>query len=255
MRRLVPLGQFLFRFRGWIFPAIVVLALVFSRPRHFLGDSALDAWMDALGVFVALSGLAVRAVTIGYEYIVRGGRNRMVYADDLVQGGVYALTRNPMYVGNGLLIVGCALIINAPAFYLIALPLTLLAYAAIIAAEEAYLRAKFGAQFDAYCARVNRIIPRVAGFSKAIEGMTFNWQRLLVKEYNTLFWAAVQIAVLCYLDDYLIVGDAALPALQLTLLFLVPWVALYLIVWGLKKSGRLHVAAAPTRPGEANRTS
>ena len=110
----------------------------------------------ALGVFVALSGLAVRAVTIGYEYIVRGGRNRMVYADDLVQGGVYALTRNPMYLGNGLLIVGCALIINAPAFYLIALPLTLLAYAAIIAAEEAYLRTKFGAQFDAYCARVNR---------------------------------------------------------------------------------------------------
>ena len=210
--------------------------------------------MDALGVFVALSGLAVRAVTIGYEYIVRGGRNRMVYADDLVQGGVYALTRNPMYVGNGLLIVGCALIINAPAFYLIALPLTLLAYAAIIAAEEAYLRAKFGAQFDAYCARVNRVVPRVAGFSKAIEGMTFNWQRLLVRIQH-LFWAAVQIAVLCYLDDYLILGDAALPALQLMLLFLVPWVALYLIVWGLKKSGRLHVAAVPTRPSEANRTS
>jgi protein-S-isoprenylcysteine O-methyltransferase Ste14 len=187
MRRLVPLGQFLFRFRGWIFPVVVLVALVFSRPRHLLGDSALDAWMDALGVVVAVSGLAVRAVTIGYEYIVRGGRNKQVYADDLVQGGVYALTRNPMYVGNGLLILGCALIMNAPAFYLIALPVTLLAYASIIAAEEAYLREKFGAKFDAYCARVNRILPRVWGFRQATAGMRFNWRRLLVKEYNTFF--------------------------------------------------------------------
>ena len=56
--------------------------------------------MDALGVFVSFLGLGVRAATIGFEYVVRGGRNRQVYADHLVQGGIYAHTRNPMYLGQ-----------------------------------------------------------------------------------------------------------------------------------------------------------
>jgi len=67
----------------------------------------------------------------------------------------------------------------------------LLAYASIIAAEEAYLRQKFGAQFDDYCRRVNRILPRLTGFREAIAGMRFNWRRLVTKEYNTFFWAIV----------------------------------------------------------------
>jgi protein-S-isoprenylcysteine O-methyltransferase Ste14 len=253
MQRLVPLGQVLFRFRGWIFPAILVLALVASRPRHLLGEPAIDAWMDALGVCVALAGLFVRGVTIGYEYIVRGGRNRRVYADDLVQGGIYALTRNPMYVGNALLILGCALIINAPGFYLVALPLTALAYASIVAAEEAYLRKKFGAQFDAYSSRVNRFLPRLAGFRNAIQGMTFNWRRLVVKEYNTFFWGIVQVVVLCSLDDYLIAGGVPIP--PYTLAFLGAWIVLYLVVWRLKKSGRLHAAPVQTPADEPHRTS
>lgn len=239
MERLEPIGRFLFRFRSWIFPIAIAVALVLSRPRHLLGDASLDRWMDAAGSIVALLGLAVRAVTIGFEYIVRGGRNRQVYADDLVQGGIYALTRNPMYVGNGLLVIGCALILNAPAFYLIALPITFLAYGAIIAAEESYLRAKFGAAFDAYCARVNRIIPRLSGFRHAVAGMTFNWRRLLVKEYNTFFWAIVQISALCFLDDYLIDGDRA-PEFGYAPWVLICLTATYLVVWTLKKTGRLR---------------
>ena len=45
-------------------------------------------------------------LTIGYEYIVRGGRQGKVYAEDLVQGGVFAHSRNPLYLGNLLIIVG-----------------------------------------------------------------------------------------------------------------------------------------------------
>jgi hypothetical protein len=140
-----------------------------------------------------------------------------------------------MYVGNGLLVVGCAIILNAPAFYLLTVPLTFFAYASIIAAEEAYLRDKFGAEFDAYCARVNRIVPRLSGFSRAVEGMTFDWRGVLVKEYNTLFFGIMQIIALCFVDDFLIEGERALPALQDALLYLAPWVVLYVVVWALKK--------------------
>jgi protein-S-isoprenylcysteine O-methyltransferase Ste14 len=236
---MVKLGQFLFRFRGIAFTVIVLGVLWFSRPQYLLQNGSLDPWMDAVGVLVALLGLAVRAITVGYEYIVRGGRNRQVYADDLVQGGVYAHTRNPMYLGNGLMILGWALIVNAPEFYLIALPLTVLFYAAIIAAEEDYLRDKFGAEFEAYRARVNRILPRLSGLRASVADMRFNWRRVLVKEYNTIFLSVLLLSGLVIWDDYVIGGPTAVTVRNEVLLFVVPWLMLYLLVWRLKKTQRL----------------
>ena len=245
---MVHLGRFLFRFRGIVFTAIVLGALLVSTPRYVLGRADLDPWMDALGVLVALLGLAVRAVTIGYEYIVRGGRNRQVYADRLVQGGIYAHTRNPMYLGNGLILLGWALIVNAPEFYAVALPLTMLFYAAIIAAEEAYLRDKFGAEFDAYCARVSRILPSLFGLRGSLEDMQFNWRRVLVKDYNTIFLSVLLLAGLVLWDDFVILGATTLPALERVLTLVVPWVALYVVVWRLKKTRRLEADRPQYRP-------
>jgi protein-S-isoprenylcysteine O-methyltransferase Ste14 len=240
---MITLGRLFFRFRNTVFPLLIVFALLVCTPVRLLNDAGSDAWMDIAGVLVALLGLVVRGMTIGYEYIVRGGRNRRVYADTLVQGGVYAHTRNPMYLGNGLLVLGCALIINAPEFYLVALPLTVLAYGSIIAAEEAYLRDKFGGEFDAYCRRVNRIVPGLAGWRRSMAGMRFNWRRLIVKEYNTIFGAVAAVTALSVWDDYRIVGEQALPSPRLVLTLAIPWLAGYVVVWGLKKTRRLQAEA------------
>ena len=239
---MIRLGRFLFRYRGVVFTAIALGILAFSRPKYLLGRADLDHWMDVVGVFVALFGLAVRAATIGYEYIVRGGRNRQVYADNLVQGGIYAHTRNPMYLGNCLMFLGWALIVNAPEFYIVALPLAVLFYAAIIAAEEQFLREKFGAQFEAYCARVNRILPRFHGFRSSVADMRFNWRRVLAKDYSTIFLSVLLLAGLVRGDDLVIQGATALPPLTHVLVFLVPWMALYFVVWRLKKTRRLDAA-------------
>lgn len=247
---MIALGRLFFRFRNTIFPLLILFALLICTPLWLRSDTDSDAWMDATGALVVLLGLVVRGVTIGYEYIVRGGRNRRVYADTLVQGGVYAHTRNPMYLGNGLLVLGCALIINAPEFYLVALPVTALAYGSIIAAEEAYLRDKFGGEFDAYCRRVNRILPRLSGWRKSMEGMRFNWRRLIVKEYNTIFGAVAAVTALSVWDDYRIVGESALPSARQVLGFAIPWLSGYLVVWRLKKTRRLQ-ADAPQTPKRA----
>ncbi len=237
---LVALGRFLFRYRGVVFTALGLGVLALSTPRYLLNRPDLDPWMDALGVFVSFLGLAVRAATIGLEYVVRGGRKRQVYADHLVQGGIYAHTRNPMYLGNFLIIVGWALIVNAPEFYLVALPLSALFYAAIIAAEEAYLRDKFGNEFDSYCGRVNRILPRLSGLLGTVRAMHFNWRRVLVKDYNQFFMSILFLAGLVRWDDYVISGQAWLPSPGYVLMFLVPWAILYLGVFLLKKTRRLE---------------
>jgi len=237
---MIKLGRYFFRYRNVVGPSVLLVVLLFCTPRHVWGDPKLDAWMDLAGACIVGMGLAVRAITIGYEYIVRGGRNKEVFADRLVQGGVYAHTRNPMYLGNGLIALGCMLIINAPEFYLIALPLIVLVYAAIILAEEAYLRGKFGGQFDAYCARVPRILPKVSGFAESVRDMRFNWRRVLVKDYTTIFVSLLLVMFLSVFDDFHILGSSALPAVEAALMVLVPWAVLYLVVWGLKKTRRLE---------------
>jgi hypothetical protein len=69
---------------------------------------------------------------------------------------------------------------------------------AIVAAEEHFLRTKFGAVFDAYCARVPRWIPRLSGLTKTVSGMQFEWRRVIAKEYAATFdwFSAVAVVVL-----------------------------------------------------------
>jgi len=135
-------------------------------------------------------------LTIGYDYIRRGGKDYAVYAERLVQGGVFAHSRNPLYLGNILIVLGLALIASSTYVYLVGLPFFLLAYAAIIAAEEDYLRRKFGAEYEDYCRRVNRLWPDWTGFGKSVEDMEFSWRRVVKKEYNTTFvWLAMALGL------------------------------------------------------------
>ena len=113
-------------------------------------------------------------------------------------GGLYSHVRNPMYVGNFFLMLGLAIASNSWVFLLLGIPLASLMHVAIVAAEEDFLRSKFGAEFDAFCARSPRWIPKLAGLGATLRGMTFNWRRVLVKEYQKPFdWlAALALIVL-----------------------------------------------------------
>jgi hypothetical protein len=149
-----------------------------------------------IGFLVALTGQFLRGITIGLEYIIRGGRNRQVYAEELVQGGMFAHCRNPLYVGNFLILLGVGIAADSVLFLSVGIPFFIFAYAAIIAAEENYLRNKFGEKFDQYCARVNRLIPSFSGISQTLTGMRFNWRRLVNSEYGSTFsWLAAIILV------------------------------------------------------------
>jgi protein-S-isoprenylcysteine O-methyltransferase Ste14 len=234
---MASLGNFFFRYRNGLFPLVFVLALMAGRPRHAFGRPELDTLLDLAGALVALLGESLRVLTIGYEYIIRGGKDRRVYAAKLVQGGVFAHCRNPLYLGNLLIVAGLALIIHSHAFYLIFIPFMLLAYTAIVAAEEAYLRARFGTEYEQYCRRVNRWWPRWNGYRRSLRGMRFNWRRVLVKEYNTVLVLMAAIPCLELWSEYMIGGPAALPAPLYLIGAALLWLNIYLIVRTLKKSG------------------
>jgi protein-S-isoprenylcysteine O-methyltransferase Ste14 len=230
-------GQFFFRYRNAIGPVVFLVALLVGTPSYPLGRDDLNLALDVLGVCIALLGQALRIVTIGYEYIERGGRDRKVYASSLVQGGVFGHCRNPLYLGNIMLAVGIALVVHAAAFYLIVLPVVGYAYVSIVAAEEAFLQGKFGDVYRDYCRRVNRWIPQWRGWSQSIAGMRFNWRRVLVKEYNTTFGLVFALTLVKLWADYRVRGPAALPSSQALLFALACWLCAYVCVRALKKTG------------------
>ncbi len=180
--RLVEFGNACFKHRGVLLPIAVLLLLVPS-PRLSQDPAAIGV----LGLAVAVIGQVIRIATVGLAYIIRGGKDHRVYAEDLVTTGMYAHSRNPMYLANLFLLVGLALASNSWVFVSVGIPLALVMHAAIIAAEEDYLRAKFGAEFEAYCARVPRLFPRLRGILKTLSGMQFDWRRVLQKEYAAPF--------------------------------------------------------------------
>jgi protein-S-isoprenylcysteine O-methyltransferase Ste14 len=235
-RTLAPVGRFFFKFRDFLFPVVFLGLALASRPM----GGRYDRVLDAAGIVVALSGQLLRAVVIGFAYIRRGGKNKQVYADSLVQEGIFAHSRNPLYLGNFLALVGFCLVHNSALCYLVGIPFFAFAYLAITAAEEEYLQGKFGAEYDAYCRRVPRYLPSFAGLGATLEGMSFDWPRLLRKEYGSTFAGLSLILALLVWDEYVLRGRAAEQALLPgALSFWAVLVCAYLTILVLKKRGAL----------------
>jgi protein-S-isoprenylcysteine O-methyltransferase Ste14 len=236
---MIAIGQFFFRFRNAIFPLVMVLAVLLSRPLYSYGSNGADLLVDLLGIAVILAGQALRVATIGYEYIRRGGRDGRVYAESLVQGGLFAHCRNPLYVGNILMAIGFLIVIGQGWLIVAGTAVVVFVYSAIVAAEEDFLSREFGAEYDRYRERVNRWIPDPRGLRESLARMRFNWQRVLVKEYNTLF---AVLGALLLTQAWTHLGEGAMSDARWAWLMVGSGllIAAYLLVRGLKKRQVLH---------------
>jgi protein-S-isoprenylcysteine O-methyltransferase Ste14 len=192
----VAIGNFAFGYRDYIAPISIVMVVLLSTPRPFLGSRGLDVAWDLAGVLVSLTGQALRVLVIGLAYIQRGGKNKQIAADKLVVEGIFAHARHPLYVGNFLLLVGLMMIWNSPWGYLLAATLATGLFC-MARAEEVFLRRKFGAAFDDYCARVPRFVPNLRGIRQTLAGFSFDWKRVVRKEYGTTFsWTTTAVLLL-----------------------------------------------------------
>lgn len=237
---LLSLGNFVFRYRDYLAPLAIVLVVLLTSPRPAWGDARHDVWLDVIGLAVAACGQALRVLVIGLAYIQRGGKNKRIAGDRLVTDGIFAHCRHPMYLGNFLLISGLLIIWNAPWAYVGAGTSIALALFAMASAEEAFLQRKFGAEYAAYTARVNRFLPDLRGIRHTMARFAFDWRRVVRKEYTTTFsWTttALLLMVLERIDwDGLDAGRAvAVPDFLVWLAIVLSWM---LARW-LKKSGRL----------------
>lgn len=118
--------------------------------------------MDALGFVVAFIGQGCRILGVGgVENIRRRGRQKRFSAATLIRTGLFAHSRNPLYLGNLLICCGLVIMANSYWWYVLALPGFIGVYWAIVLAEEAFLAERFGLEYEDYCRKVNRFVPRI----------------------------------------------------------------------------------------------
>lgn len=74
----------------------------------------------------------------------------------LATDGLYRLSRNPIYLGFAITYVGLAIAMDSVLTLALLIPCLFVVDRFVIQREERYLSAKFGADYDAYRARVRR---------------------------------------------------------------------------------------------------
>ena len=237
---LVRLGHFFFKVRDGLFPAIFLVLAFGFRPALAGGDAALDRLVDVLGLAIALAGEALRVAVLGFTPIGRGGKNRRIHANALMQEGLFAHCRNPLYVSNVLVLLGLIVVHGSPWFYAIGIPFYLLAYLSITLAEEDYLRSRFGQEYESFCGHVPRYWIRLRGLRETLAGMRFDWKKLVRKEYGSAFgWVSAAFLLLGWQAVANFGLEVSRSEVMTLLVFWLPVLGAYIVARVLKKTGRL----------------
>lgn len=230
---MVKFGNLIFHNRNFLFPVFYVMLFIPSPPLFHNYVTAVIT-----GLLIAMAGEGLRGLTIGLVYIIRAGRQRRIYAEGLFTSGLYAHCRNPLYIGNIMILLGLGVVANSLLFLLIFVPLFIFLYQSIVLAEEDFLMGKFGEAYTAYCKSANRWFPKMQGLLTTITEMDFKWKRVFIEEYNsTYIWLTG--AVLLIMKNYFQQegSDAFTGSLPYFIAVLLLLLLCYLLIRYLKKSG------------------
>ncbi|WP_245965250.1 methyltransferase family protein [Paenirhodobacter hankyongi] len=136
-----PLWLALFALASWAIGRLVPLPLPFGRA---LGGGL-------IGAAVVLMGLAAAQMAVHRTTVIPRRRPAA-----LVTGGVFALSRNPIYLADAILLAGLDLWWGASLALVLVPVFMAFITRRYIRAEEAWIGAAFGADYAAYCARTRR---------------------------------------------------------------------------------------------------
>ncbi|MBX9759569.1 MAG: isoprenylcysteine carboxylmethyltransferase family protein [Beijerinckiaceae bacterium] len=119
-------------------------------------DGVLAAIPAAFGVLAAIAGFGLDVAAMWGLARHRTAILPNAGASALVSGGVFAWSRNPIYLGNTIMLAGFAIALRW-GWLALAAPLTMIAVTRLaIVREEAHLAMRFGEDWRAYAARVRR---------------------------------------------------------------------------------------------------
>jgi protein-S-isoprenylcysteine O-methyltransferase Ste14 len=137
----------------WVFLLAAGIGLDYVVPLPFMPAGFPSAW---LGGGVWLAGFALAALAIGQ--FRRAGTEVQTHTSTaaIVDSGVFALSRNPIYLGAHIGTLGVAIGLDTLWILATLVPFHLIIRYGVVAREEAYLEGKFGVAYLAYKTRVRR---------------------------------------------------------------------------------------------------
>jgi len=165
-----------YKWRGFLTAPPLVFSAIW-----FQGEYEQDLLTWPLGVLLFFCGWGLRIWAqqhLGY---------RLRIQRVLTTSGPYAFVRNPIYIGNALLILG--MVVTSKVLWM--LPLTLLwcaaIYAAVVRHEERRLAERYGPEYLAYTAAVPRWVPRLASPCQGVRRPCSLRRALLAELHVVLF--------------------------------------------------------------------
>ena len=149
------------RIQGFIMFLSIVITILLSK---FLfphwKQKIWDEFLDAIGIALVLCGFLFRISARGYKS-ERSSDGNILMAD-----GPYALIRNPMYFGTLLIGSGIVFALFQWWVFFMFFSIFLAIYIPQIRKEEKKLYSHFGDEYAAYCKKIPRYFPSIAGLFK-----------------------------------------------------------------------------------------
>jgi protein-S-isoprenylcysteine O-methyltransferase Ste14 len=171
----------------WI--ALIVFLFVYKRTPVMPLDSA----VGILGIVVTLLGVTVRSLSAGAL------RKNEVLATE----GIYAIVRNPLYLGSLLMIIGVNIIVAHWLMAIVSAFLFVITYVPTILNEEKGLLHAYGEEWIAYTKRAPRLFPNLLNLGELANHRWSARQWYKNHEHNTVIAAIAVLLVLHFYQRYL----------------------------------------------------
>lgn len=113
-------------------------------------------WRRGLAFVLVIGGLLLDGIAAGAFRRLGTPPEPWKPTTALATGGLYAVSRNPIYLGFAVTYAGFAIAMDSPLALALLIPCLVVVDRFVIAREERYLSARFGADYDAYRGKVRR---------------------------------------------------------------------------------------------------
>jgi protein-S-isoprenylcysteine O-methyltransferase Ste14 len=139
-------------------PTYLLVAIILQLLLHFVVPVVkfIPSPWNLLGILPLAAGMVMNLVADGVFKKVETTVKPFQESSRLVTDGIYAYTRNPMYVGYVLMLAGLAILVRSLTPWLVIPVFAVLMDRVFIVAEERMLAEKFGDPWKTYSKRVRR---------------------------------------------------------------------------------------------------
>lgn len=227
-------GRWLFSWRSYLplLLTLLVITALLSPGSDLIGEQYRTLWAIVC-ICVAFFGSTIRLTAVAY--VPEGTSERFTgepRAVSLNTSGIYSAVRHPLYLGNFFNWLGVSMLAGSWWLSLLFGLLFWVYYERIMFAEEAFLRKKFGREFDTWAERTPAFLPSFKNWQGT--DARFSLKKVLRSEYSS--WFAVVANLTAIETGRVFIAQRTFGVEFGWMVFFLVGLAAYLIVFVIKKT-------------------